>query len=142
VRLTRGREFAKPLGVRLLSLVLLGALVLGCESATGAPSGASEPATNAAPAGGKVGGARAKQLVAEGATLLDVRTPGEFAEGHAPGAKNIPVDQVEARSGELDKSRPVVTYCAAGARSRQAASMLRERGFTVYDLGTLSAWPN
>ncbi|MBI3201601.1 MAG: rhodanese-like domain-containing protein [Polyangiaceae bacterium] len=91
--------------------------------------------------GGRVDGTRAKQLVAEGATLLDVRSPSEFAEGHAPGAKNIPVDEVAARAGELDKSKPVVTYCAVGARSRVAAASLRASGFTVHDLGSLSAWP-
>jgi phage shock protein E len=87
-------------------------------------------------------GARAKQLVAEGATLLDVRTPGEFGGSHLPGAKNIPVDELEARVAELDKARPVVTYCAAGVRSARAASLLRTQGFAVHDLGTASAWPS
>ena len=92
--------------------------------------------------GSPADGARAKQLVAEGATLLDVRTPGEFGGSHLPGAKNIPVDELEARVAELDTSRPVVTYCAAGVRSARAASLLRTKGFTVHDLGTASAWPS
>ncbi len=126
--------------VVVLFAFLTSASLLGCEAADAAPSGGSA----AAPAptlGGRVDGARAKQLVAEGATLLDVRSPGEFAEGHAPGAKNVPVGEVGARLAELDKSRPVVTYCAVGARSRQAAAVLRESGFTVWDMGSLGAWP-
>lgn len=129
------RAFAIP-------LLLTSASLIGCEAADAAPTSGSAPAAApAAAAGGRVDGARAKQLVAEGATLLDVRSAAEFAEGHAPGARNIPVGEVGARVAELDKSKPVVTYCAVGARSRQAAAELRERGFTVYDMGSLSAWP-
>lgn len=130
--------------VVVLCALSLSACSLGCEAADAAPSGGSASAPASAPAstlGGRVDGARAKQLVAEGATLLDVRSPGEFAEGHAPGAKNIPVGEVGARLAELDRSRPVVTYCAVGARSRQAAAVLRENGFTVWDMGSLAAWP-
>jgi rhodanese-related sulfurtransferase len=117
-----------------LVALLLSALPLGCE-AGGGPSGGSASAAE------RVDGARAKQLVAAGATLLDVRSAGEFADGHAPGATNIPVEELDARVRELDSERPVVTYCAVGARSRVAARLLGARGFTVYDLGSLSAWP-
>jgi rhodanese-related sulfurtransferase len=92
--------------------------------------------------GGKVDGARAKQLAAEGAVLLDVRSPGEFAAGHAAGAINIPVDELAARKAELPAGKDVITYCAAGVRSARAASMLRSDGRTVHDLGSISAWPN
>lgn len=81
------------------------------------------------------------QLVENGAILLDVRTPSEFADGHVDGAVNVPVQELEARIGELDASRSVVVYCRSGNRSATAAGVLRERGFEVTDLGPMSAWP-
>ncbi|MBK7579678.1 MAG: rhodanese-like domain-containing protein [Myxococcales bacterium] len=120
-------------------LLVLGLSASACEAGDGTRASGSGVTAQAE---GRVDGARAKQLVSEGATLLDVRTADEYAAGHAGPAKNIPVGELGSRIAELDRSRPVVTYCAVGARSRQAAELLRERGFTVYDLGRLSAWPN
>lgn len=84
----------------------------------------------------------ARQLVANGAALIDVRTPEEFAEGHLPGAINIPVDQIEHRSAEIgDSTRPVVVYCRSGARSERAKATLEGLGFVqVVNLGPKSAW--
>lgn len=79
-------------------------------------------------------------LVAAGATLLDVRTPEEFSERHLEGAVNIPVDQVEARLGEIPRDRPVVVYCRSGARSMSAARILRRSGYDVEDLGSINEW--
>ena len=78
----------------------------------------------------------------EGALLLDVRTPEEFAEGHLPGALNIPVDQVAKRLDEVGpKDKPVVVYCRTGRRSGLAAVTLEKAGFqSVHDLGAMSAW--
>ena len=99
------------------------------------------PACNGASAGvPRVDGAEARRLVAEGAVLLDVRTPREFARGHAEPAVNVPLGELAARLDELPRDRPVITYCMAGARSRQAAAALEEAGFDVRDLGSLSAW--
>lgn len=82
-----------------------------------------------------------RALVAEGAQLLDVRTPAEFSAGHAPGAKNVPVDELAARLPELAYgSRQVVVYCRSGARSARAAQMLRAAGYEVVDIGSLDAW--
>jgi len=61
------------------------------------------------------------QLVADGALLLDVRTPGEFADGHVQGALNVPVQVLESRIAELDPARPVVVYCRSGNRSAMDA---------------------
>ena len=74
--------------------------------------------------------------------LLDVRTPEEFAEGHVPGAKNIPVAEIEARAAEVPKDRPVVVYCRSGARVKRANAILRERGWTnlVEMEGSMLAW--
>lgn len=89
-----------------------------------------------------VDGVRARKLVAEGARLVDVRSPGEFAAGHVEGAINLPVDQIDARSHELgEKLCPVVVYCASGVRSAFAKRALARRGFVaVYNLGPMKAW--
>ena len=79
--------------------------------------------------------AAAKRLIAEGATVIDVRTTSEFARGHLPTATNIPVDEVAGRLPEIDKlvggdkTKPVVVYCAAGSRSAKAQRTLEEAGY-------------
>lgn len=87
-----------------------------------------------------VNGPVAQQLVADGAALVDVRSPEEFAEGHIEGAKNIPVSEIASRMSEIPKDQKVVTYCASGRRAQQAATTLRENGYEVYELGPMSAW--
>lgn len=84
----------------------------------------------------------ARQLVAQGAVLLDVRSPHEFATVHLPQAVNIPVDQLDARLDEVRQfARPVVVYCASGMRSNKAAGVLRGAEIEdVHDLGSLSRW--
>jgi rhodanese-related sulfurtransferase len=67
-------------------------------------------------------------LKAAGAPVVDVRTPAEFAQGHVPGSLNIPLDQLEARMGEIDLARPVLLCCASGARSAMAKAMLEKAG--------------
>ncbi len=91
--------------------------------------------------GVRVDGTKARELVSKGAQLVDVRTPGEFSSGHINGAKNIPVDQVGGRLGELARDCAVVVYCRSGGRSASAAGVLKGAGFEeVYDLGPMSAW--
>ncbi|RKH71582.1 rhodanese-like domain-containing protein [Corallococcus aberystwythensis] len=87
-------------------------------------------------------GAEAHQRVEAGATLVDVRTPEEFAAGHLPGAVNIPVDELPQRLAELGSpEKPLVLYCRSGARSSRAELLLKERGFQdVFNLGPMSAW--
>lgn len=91
---------------------------------------------------GKVPKARAHQLVnEEGALLVDVRTPGEFAGGHLPGALNVPLQELDARAAELaKKNKPIVVYCASGMRSASASRVLQRAGATVFDLGAMSRW--
>ena len=74
--------------------------------------------------------------------IIDVRNPGEAADGMIPGAINIPVGQLPDRVGELDPASPTVVYCAGGYRSSVAASLLRQHGFEdVSDiLGGYNAW--
>lgn len=66
-----------------------------------------------------------------GALLLDVRTPGEYAEGHVPGAKNLPLQSLEGIAAlSPAKDAPLYVYCRSGARSSQAASQLQRMGYT------------
>lgn len=66
-------------------------------------------------------------------TLLDVRTPQEFAMGNINGFVNIPVDELRERAEELDKDKPVYVICQSGLRSYIAARILAGRGFEVYN---------
>jgi rhodanese-related sulfurtransferase len=69
------------------------------------------------------------RLRREGAQVVDVRSPGEFAGGHAEGSVNIPLDELEQRAGELDRGRWVIVCCASGTRSAMARHRLRKHGF-------------
>lgn len=63
------------------------------------------------------------------ATLVDVRTPQEFASGSVKGAINIPVDEMESRLTELNRDAEIVVFCRSGSRSSRAASILEKNGF-------------
>ncbi len=75
-----------------------------------------------------------EQLLQEGVTLLDVRTPAEYAPGHIKGAVNIQLDELRERIGELDKTKPLYIYCKSGQRSYIAARILQGNGFDVKHL--------
>ena len=77
-----------------------------------------------------------------GVQLLDVRQPTEYAKEHMPGAKLIPLLDLNDRQSELEKDKPVIVYCTIGGRSRVAAQMLVGKGFSkVYNLsGGIMAW--
>lgn len=92
--------------------------------------------------GGAVTGPEARRLVENGARLVDVRTPEEFAVAHVPGAVNIPVQDLGRRMEELEpKDQPVVVYCQSGNRSGRAARLLEDAGYTkVHDLGAMNRW--
>jgi len=72
---------------------------------------------------------RLPELLKEGAQVVDVRSPGEFAGGHAQGCVNIPLQDISERSRELDRNRYVIVCCASGTRSAMAAHRLRRLGF-------------
>jgi thioredoxin 1 len=78
------------------------------------------------------------------AQLVDVRTPEEFADGHLEGAVNIDwlADDFASKTTSLDKSKPVLVYCAFGGRSEEALNSLKQAGFAdVHDLvGGIKAW--
>jgi phage shock protein E len=78
-----------------------------------------------------------------GALVVDVRTTDEFEEEHFPNALNIPVGQIQQRMAEFgEMNKPLVLYCASGARSAYAAKLLRSAGYTdVTNAGGLSDMP-
>lgn len=78
-----------------------------------------------------------------GASIIDVRTPQEYAAGSYRKAKNIPLAILPDRVGDLGpKDKPVVLFCASGARSAKAARFLRKAGFTsVIDAGGIGDMP-
>ncbi|MEY2689613.1 MAG: hypothetical protein RL375_3812 [Pseudomonadota bacterium] len=79
-------------------------------------------------------------LIQRGATLLDVRSPAEFAGASAPGSINIPLQELASRAGEVSTSAPVVVACASGTRSAMAKRILSGKGYTeVYNIGN---WKN
>jgi rhodanese-related sulfurtransferase len=76
--------------------------------------------------------------------ILDVRSKKEYAEGHIPGAVNIPHDQLDSRLSEIDaaKTHEIVVHCRSGYRAEIAAKILIEAGYSdVYDLdGHMNGW--
>ncbi len=77
------------------------------------------------------------QLLANGAVIIDVRTPTEYAGGHIKGSQNIPLANLGAAIPKLKKDKPILTCCASGMRSASARSMLLSKGFTeVYNAGS------
>lgn len=72
----------------------------------------------------------------KGAVLIDVRTPGEYKSGHVKGAKNYPVQNIQGKTKEIAKmNKPVIVYCASGARSGQAAAILKSAGIDCINGG-------
>ena len=74
-------------------------------------------------------------------TLLDVRKHGEWEAGRLEGATHIFLGELADRLDELDRSRPVVTFCGSGQRAIIAASILKRNGFEQVEdsLGSMSA---
>ncbi|MBQ2945342.1 MAG: rhodanese-like domain-containing protein [Clostridia bacterium] len=77
-----------------------------------------------------------------GAVLLDVRTPQEYSEGHIPQSKNVPLQTLDKIRNIVDnKDTELFVYCYSGARSRQAAAMLEQMGYTnVKNIGGISSY--
>ncbi len=85
-------------------------------------------------------GEEIKEALAAGAVVIDVRSPGEFAGGHAKNAVNIPLDQIGKNIKKIQNyKKPVVVCCASGMRSARAKGLLSAQGITVFDAGS---WVN
>lgn len=76
------------------------------------------------------------------AVLLDVRTPGEYREGHIPGSKNIPLQTLDETQEIIEnKDTPIFVHCLSGGRSRQATAILQQMGYSnVKNIGGISAY--
>lgn len=85
----------------------------------------------------------ARQLVARGAQLVDVRNPGEHERGALPGSVNIPLPLIQQALKQLDRQTPVLLYCNSGQRSGMAKQLLEACGFTVvHNLGSYTCMDN
>jgi rhodanese-related sulfurtransferase len=85
----------------------------------------------------------AEKLIAEEKVeVIDVRTQEEFASGHIPGAKSLPLQEIESRMDELDKEKAYLIVCRSGNRSAQASEILVKEGFQhIYNMaGGMNEW--
>lgn len=76
-----------------------------------------------------------------GATLIDVREPGEHAEGHVPGARNVPMGRLAGVLPELDRDQPVLLICWSGNRSGAMCDLVAAAGLDAVNVaGGTAAW--
>ena len=81
------------------------------------------------------------EALPSGGTLVDVREPNEYVNGHVPGAVLMPMGQLPARVDELDRGAPVYVVCASGNRSASMTDFLTAAGFTAYSVaGGTAGW--
>lgn len=131
------------LPVLIAACAIAVAPVAGCGGDTGSTVSASSDAATATAAGVRVvDGGTARGLIDNGATVIDVRTADEFAEGHVKGARNIPVedDGFDAAIAPLARDAVYVVYCRSGRRSAIAAERMKAAGFRdIVDAGAFDA---
>lgn len=84
-----------------------------------------------------------KELVSNGAIIIDVRSPGEYMAGHIQGSKNYPLDTIRSKVNEIKRlNKPVITVCRSGTRSGIAKGILKSSGIEVYNAGAWSSLKN
>jgi phage shock protein E len=71
-----------------------------------------------------------KELIQNGAQLIDVRTVSEYKTGHIKGSINIPLQSINSGMSKLKKDKPIITCCASGNRSGVAKSILLNHGYS------------
>lgn len=76
-----------------------------------------------------------KELVKNGAQVVDVRSREEYASGHVKGSINIPLHELQTSLGKISRSKPVIVCCASGMRSASAKSLLRDKGYDAHNGG-------
>lgn len=108
----------------LISVITLGAILAGCSNANG--NSDNNTTVQTAPDVTTVGDTTKTKNI----FFVDVRTPGEFAQGSVSGAVNIPLDQVQARIEEFKGKEEIVVFCRSGNRSGQAKAILEQNGVT------------
>jgi rhodanese-related sulfurtransferase len=151
------RPRAKPLlhsKHALAVLLIAGAIYVACSALAvagtepAAPAAAARPAATAAPAATVAAPMSQEALLQHQSQhpdhllVLDVRTPQEYAEGHVPGAVNVPFDQLASRLAEVPKDKDLVLYCKSGRRAGIAADTLAANGYTRLSHleGDMNAW--
>ena len=89
--------------------------------------------------GVKISVRTAREYLHQGATVIDVRSAGEFTAGHLPKAVNIPLSEIETVIGRKvsDKGRLLLLHCQSGVRSREAVKRLKALGYAnSFNLGS------
>lgn len=129
--------------VAVIALALMGAVAL--SACSGAPAESGGASTNESTGVyTKITADEAKTMMDSGSpTIVDVRTAQEYAEGHLPGAINLPVENIGAdKPAELtDTNAELIVYCRTGVRSKQASDKLIELGYQhVNDMGGIVDW--
>jgi rhodanese-related sulfurtransferase len=133
----------------LAALLLAGAMSVACTTIATAGEPAATTAVSApAPAAVAVTPMSQEALLEHQSShpdhlfVLDVRTPQEYAEGHVPGAVNVPQEQLASRLAEVPKDKDVVIYCRSGRRSALAADVLAANGYSRLSHleGDMNAW--
>jgi queuine tRNA-ribosyltransferase len=77
----------------------------------------------------------------ESLTIIDVRTPAEYVEGHVPGSHHIPLDELPASLEQLPRDRTLYLMCHSGSRSDYAGKWLAQQGFDVVNIaGGMLYW--
>lgn len=89
---------------------------------------------------GKTDNNQLEGIIKEGAYLVDVRTPLEFADGHIRGSVNIPLDKLPNQLSKFKGKEHIVVFCRSGMRSGQAKNVLNQHGFTNVTNG--GSWNN
>ena len=74
-------------------------------------------------------------LIKQGATIIDVRSKGEFQAGHLKGSINLPLKNLSDNLSKIKKDKPVITCCASGARSSVAKNVLKAQGYEAFNGG-------
>jgi phage shock protein E len=118
----------------MLRIAIALTFVAACSKSAPPPA---NPATTA-PASPEIAKdpAAARDLIAKGAVVIDVRTPAEYAGGHLDASTNVPIEDLPQRLPDVDqlvggdKSKPVVVHCARGGRAQKAKTQLEAAGYT------------
>lgn len=121
--------------VWLLGAVVLALAIYAAYSALVVPANATGLAK-------EVNAASASELRDQGAFILDVREPDEWAAGHIPGATLIPLGQLASRLAEVPQDQPIVVVCRSGNRSATGRDILLDAGFAEVTSmgGGMNAW--
>ena len=129
---------------RMLGFMFCAAfLIAGCnevnaekkvDAAKAAPQAAAPAPAAPAPEAPKaqitnIDWAKALEMQQAGGVLIDVRTPGEVAEGTAPGSINIPLQEAEQRLAEFPKDKDLLIFCRSGKRSMAVSNFLISNGY-------------